>query len=64
LTYLPWIDSITHVKAGAKEEIELRLNTDYENVRRVLEERLDKPAVRLKAINFGQTLSSGRLITP
>ena len=24
-TYLPWIDSITHVKAGVKEEIELRL---------------------------------------
>ena len=35
-TYLPWIDSITHVKAGEKEEIELRLNSNYENVRRVL----------------------------
>jgi len=31
-TYLPWIDSITHVKAGQKEEIELRLNSNYENV--------------------------------
>ena len=35
-TYLPWIDSITHVKAGIKEEIELRLNSNYENVWRVL----------------------------
>ena len=48
-TYLPWIDSITHVRAGAKEEIELRLNSTYENVWRVLKERLDEPAVRLKS---------------
>jgi hypothetical protein len=48
-TYLPWIDSITHVKAGDKEEIELRLNSNYENVWRVLKERLDEPAVRLKS---------------
>jgi hypothetical protein len=48
-TYLPWIDSITHVKAGEKEEIELRLNSSYENVWRVLKERLDEPAVRLKS---------------
>ena len=48
-TYLPWIDSITHVKAGEKEEIELRLNSNYENVWRVLKERLDEPAVRLKS---------------
>ena len=34
-TYLPWIDSITHLKAGEKEEIELRLNSNYENVWRV-----------------------------
>ena len=26
-TYLLWINSITHVKAGEKEEIELRLNS-------------------------------------
>jgi len=48
-TYLSWIDSITHVKAGEKEEIELRLNSNYENVWRVLRERLDEPAARLKS---------------
>jgi hypothetical protein len=48
-TYLPWIDSIKHVRAGEKEEIELRLNSNYENVWRVLRERLDEPAVRLKS---------------
>ena len=48
-TYLPWIDSITHVRAGEKEEIELRLNSNYDNVWRVLKERLDEPAVRLKS---------------
>jgi hypothetical protein len=48
-TYLSWIDSITFVKTGEKEEIELRLNSNYENVWRVLRERLDEPAVRLKS---------------
>jgi hypothetical protein len=48
-TYLPWIDSITHVKAGEEEEIELRLNSNYENVWLVLKERPDEPAVRLKS---------------
>ena len=48
-TYLPWIDSITHVKAGQKEEIELRLNSNYENVWRVLKQRLDETSVRLKS---------------
>jgi len=48
-TYLPWIESITHVRSGEKEEIELRLNSNYDNVRRVLKERLDEPAVRLKS---------------
>ena len=48
-TYLSWIDSITHVRAGEKEEIELRLNSNCENVWRVLKERLDEPAVRLKS---------------
>jgi Initiator Replication protein len=48
-TYLPWIDSITHVRAGEKEEIELRLNSNYDNVWRALKERLDEPAVRLKS---------------
>jgi hypothetical protein len=46
---MPWIDSITFIKAGEKEEIELRLNSSYENVWRVLKERLDEPAVRLKS---------------
>jgi hypothetical protein len=41
--------SMTHVKAGEKEEIELRLNSNYETVWRVLKERLDEPAVRLKS---------------
>jgi hypothetical protein len=50
-TYLPWIDSITHVRAGEKEEIELRLNSNYESVWRVLKERLDEPAVRLTVEN-------------
>jgi hypothetical protein len=45
-TYPPWIDSITRVRAG---EIELRLNSNYENVWRVLRERLDEPALRLKS---------------
>ena len=49
-TYLPWIDSITHVKAREKEEIELCLNSNYDRVWRVLKERLDEPAVRLKII--------------
>ena len=35
--------------AGEKEEIELRLNSNYENVWRVLRERLDEPAARLKS---------------
>src|SRR5271166_2570875 len=26
----PWIESITHVKAGDEEELELRLNSNYE----------------------------------
>jgi hypothetical protein len=37
------------LRAGEKEEIELRLNSNYENVWRVLRERLDEPAVRLKS---------------
>ena len=49
LVYLPWIDSITHVKPGENEELELRLNSNYEKVWRVLKQRLDEPAVRLKS---------------
>ena len=48
-TYLPWIDPITFVQAAAKEEFELRLNSNYENVWRVLKERLDERAARLKS---------------
>jgi Initiator Replication protein len=59
-TYLPWIDSITHVKAWEKEEIELRLNSNYENVWRVLKERLDGPAVRLNLEDIKD--SSGRVV--
>jgi hypothetical protein len=44
-----FLSPITHVKAGEKEEIELRLNSNYENVWRVLRERLDEPAARLKS---------------
>ena len=51
-TYQPWIDSITFVKAGEKEEIELRLNSNYENVWRVLKERLDEPSIRLSSLLF------------
>ena len=48
-TYLPWIESITHVKAGEEEELELRLNGNYEKVWRALKQRLDEPSVRLKS---------------
>jgi hypothetical protein len=48
-TYLPWIESITHVKAGEEEELEVRLNSNYENVWRMLEQRLEEPSVRLKS---------------
>jgi plasmid replication initiation protein len=48
-TYLPWIESITHVKAGEEEELELRLNSNYENIWRTLKQRLDESGVRLKS---------------
>jgi hypothetical protein len=48
-TYLPWIESITHVKAGEEEELELRLNSNYAKVWRMLKQRLDEPSVRLKS---------------
>src|SRR3984893_9790424 len=48
-TYLPWIASITHVKAGEQEELELGLNSNYEKVWRMLKQRLDEPSVRLKS---------------
>ena len=48
-TYLPWIESITHVKAGEEEELEIRLNSNYEKVWRMLKQRLDEAGVRLKS---------------
>jgi Initiator Replication protein len=48
-TYLPWIESITHVKAGGEEELEVRLNSNYEKVWRALKQRLEEPSVRLKS---------------
>ena len=47
-TYLPWIESITHVKAGEEEELEVRLNSN-EKVWRMLKQRLEEPSVRLKS---------------
>ena len=48
-TYLPWIESSTHVKAGEEEELEIRLNGNYEKVWRMLKQRLDEAGVRLKS---------------
>ncbi|MBV8142148.1 MAG: replication initiation protein [Verrucomicrobia bacterium] len=48
-TYLPWIESITLVRAGKEEKLELRLNNKYEKVWRNLKQRLDEPGVRLKS---------------
>ena len=48
-TYLPWIESITYIKAEEKEELELRLNSHYAEVWRMLKQRLDEPSVRLKS---------------
>lgn len=48
-TYLPWIESITTIKRGKHEELELRLNQNYEKVWITLKEQLDKTGVRLKS---------------
>jgi hypothetical protein len=48
-TYLPWIELITHVKAGEEEELELRLNSNCERIWCTLKQRLDEPSVRLKS---------------
>ena len=48
-TYLPWIESITHIKGGGEEEVEIRLNSNYEKIWRTLKQRLDEPGVRLKS---------------
>ena len=73
-TYLPWIESITHVKAGEEEELELRLNSNYEKVWRTLKQRLGKFWVWTRSrtiqgrsfskhrLSFGRTSSNGRLM--
>jgi hypothetical protein len=48
-TYLPWIESITLVKAGEEEELELRLNSNCEKIWRILKQRLSEPGVHLKS---------------
>lgn len=48
-TYLPWLESITHIKTGEKEELELKLNSNCEQIWRVLKEHLDESGVRLKS---------------
>jgi hypothetical protein len=48
-TYLPWVESITTIKAGPHEELELRLNGNYGNVWRTLKGLLGKAGVRLKS---------------
>ena len=48
-TYLPWLESITHVKAGEQEELELKLNSNYEQIWRNLKEHLGDSGVRLKS---------------
>ena len=48
-TYLPWIECISHVKAVEKEELELKLNSNYGKIWRILKERLGDSGVRLKS---------------
>ena len=47
-TYMPWIESITTIKSGEQEELELRLNGSYEKIWRTLKESLGN-SVRLKS---------------
>ena len=61
-TYLPWIESITHVKAGEEEELELRLNSNYEKIWRTFKQRLDEAGVRLKS-QYSSSLYHGRSST-
>ena len=48
-TYVPWIESITTIKSGKQEELELRLNGNYEKIWRTLKESLGNTGVRLKS---------------
>lgn len=48
-TYLPWIECISHIKALEKEELELKLNSNYGKIWGILKERLSDSGVRLKS---------------
>ena len=48
-TYLPWLESITHIRAGDQEDLELKLNSNCEKIWGILKERLDESGVRLKS---------------
>ena len=48
-TYLPWLESITHIKTGDQEDLELKLNSNCEKIWGILRERLDESGVRLKS---------------
>lgn len=48
-TYIPWIESITVIKCGGQEEIELCLNAKYEKIWRTLKESAGNSRVRLKS---------------
>jgi hypothetical protein len=48
-TYMPWVESITTIKSGKREELELRLNGKYEKIWRILIESLSNAGVRLKS---------------
>ena len=48
-TYMPWIESITTIRRGKQEELELRLNGNYEKIWRTLKESLGNSRVRLKS---------------
>jgi hypothetical protein len=48
-TYVPWLESITTIRRGKHEELELRLNGNYEKIWRTLKESLGNSRVRLKS---------------
>jgi Initiator Replication protein len=48
-TYAPWVESITTIKSGRREELELRLNGNYATIWRTLKESLGNIEVRLKS---------------
>jgi Initiator Replication protein len=48
-TYMPWIESITTIKSGGREELELRLNGSCGKIWRTLKESLGNSGVRLKS---------------